>query len=412
MYCSCCPVNSTSFRSTMIEYSTTLKNVKQPPAERRKLAMVGENYAAHSVKFFIMSNEIIAKSTGKKERTGGGTKTACKGTSKGVLMHRRHKLRALRNDNVYEYAATLTYAGAFSPDWHICKRDIDVLVQQMKRKCKICIGFIWVQEHQSIRGAPHFHLLVQTYERICTCGSQKWERLCSNGKIRWECQHQDDCSIFQFREVLKLIWANVVKSGYALSGGDMEAYEVHYERHKKEGVYLEPVKDREAYITYLCKDDYLSLSEGYGRAWGKRNVNGKLDFSPIEEIEVPYEKAVMFKRQVKKWLISQGKRKRAKSLYRQGNYSVPGDSAVFTKMLQGIDKSLTSDSLLTTPHNTPYTNINIPDTTETTAENDAILPLPPIKPISPWQRIQPNSLLWHFLMVVINFILVYSMLRQ
>jgi len=263
---------------------------------------------------------------------------------------------------------TLTYPRLYAANWKIWKRDLEVFFKRLARKYPDIVGLCWRLEEQ-MRGAPHFHLIVASKGAICTCGTQEMRER----KGRKRLVHKHNCIIHQFRKDIAVMWAEVVASGYKISGGDMDVYATEYEKHVNAGTNVESVNGRKHMMAYVCK--YLAKMEvcesckgrnvvdsvcqdcgcirgkdnsiqGWGRIWGFRNLNGELDFAPLETVELEYEEAVDLKRIVRKWMKSRGKVKYAQRINGMVSYSVLGlgfqseNNGLVSRMLSGVKAGL------------------------------------------------------------------------
>jgi hypothetical protein len=102
-----------------------------------------------------------------------------------------------------------------------------------------------------------------------------------------------------------------------------------------------------AYVSkYLGKTDQNNVPDGWGRTWGFRDINGHLDFSPVEVVEVDYCEAMKLKRCIRKWLRSRGRIRYAGILNMRASYSVLGlgsdseNGRLVYKMLGGVKQGL------------------------------------------------------------------------
>ena len=97
---------------------------------------------------------------------------------------------------------------------------------------------------------------------------------------------------------------------------------------------------------YLAKVDQANAPDEWGRSWGFRNINGQLDFSPVEVIALDYCEASQLKRYVRRWLRSRGRVRYANMLNMRVSYSVLGlgsdseNGRVAYRILGGIRKGL------------------------------------------------------------------------
>src|SRR5947209_5736228 len=168
------------------------------------------------------------------ERRGGGKRNVSKGFS--INSRRRMIQKTAMWDLRGWYLAfdTLTYPAVYADDWRIWKRDLDVLCKWLVRKYPEVMVSLWHVEEQK-RGAPHFHLLIAMEEPLCTCASEQIRKV--KGKVKQF--HKPFCRIHQVRREIGQKWADIVRDGYRLFGGDMQKYEQDYEKHKKAGTNVE-----------------------------------------------------------------------------------------------------------------------------------------------------------------------------
>lgn len=278
-------------------------------------------------------------------RVGGGKRNVCKGFSVNSRRRMIRKTAMWDLRGLFLAFLTLTYPKVYTRDWRIWKRDLDVLCKWLEREYPELMGSLWHVEEQK-RGAPHYHLLLTMEEALCTCGSEQVRMV--KGKLKQF--HKPYCKIHQVRIEIGQKWAEIVKSGYELSGGDMQQYEQEYEKHKKAGTNVEAVYNRKHLMQYVtkymakvppcdgcggrkitggvCADCGVCKEAGnmreWGRMWGFRALNGELKFDPIEETNLEYSELVNLKRMVCKWLKSRGSAKYAKRMKLVPSYSVLG----------------------------------------------------------------------------------------
>jgi hypothetical protein len=279
------------------------------------------------------------------ERRGGNKRKACKGFSVNSRRRMIQKTAMWDLRGLFLAFLTLTYPKVYAEDWRIWKRDLDVLCKWLVRKYPEMMVSLWHVEEQK-RGAPHFHLLTGMEESLCTCGSQQVRKV----KGKFKQFHKPFCRIHQVRREIKQKWAEIVREGYRLSGGDMEQYEKEYENHKKAGTNVEVVYNRKHLMQYVTK--YMAkvpacdgcsgrkISGGvcpecgmcqepgnmreWGRMWGFRALNGELKFDPIETTNLDYRESVNLNRMVRRWLKSRGSVKYAQRMKSMPSYSVLG----------------------------------------------------------------------------------------
>jgi hypothetical protein len=254
-------------------------------------------------------------------QVGGGARGKCSGFSAASRRRLMQRMCMWNLEDVHLSFVTLTYPGEYSSDWQTWKRDLDVFLRWLKRNMAEAIGCIWRVEFQK-RGAPHFHLLLASSEKTCTCEPRK---MMVKGREKYV--HTKSCRVNGLRTLVGQKWAGVVRDGYLSSGGDAEAYSGHYERHLQAGTGIDVVVGRKqmmAYVSkYLAKVDQVGL-DGWGRNWGCVNMNGKLDFNPVEVVNMEEEEAVKMRRMVVGWLKSRKQVRYADRLARKGSYSVMG----------------------------------------------------------------------------------------
>lgn len=254
-------------------------------------------------------------------QVGGGARGKCSGFS-AASRRRLMQLMCMWNlDEVHLSFVTLTYPGAYASDWTVWKRDLDVFLRWLKRNVTSAVGCVWRVEFQK-RGAPHFHLLLASNEKVCTCEPRK---MLVKGREKYV--HSKSCGVQGLRTLIGQKWADVVRDGYIQSGESSEGYSEHYEKHKQAGTGVDVVVGRKqmmAYVSkYLAKVDQVGL-DGWGRNWGRVNLNGELDFNPLAVVTMEEEEAVKMRRMVVGWLRSRKNVKYADRLARKGSYSVMG----------------------------------------------------------------------------------------
>jgi hypothetical protein len=271
----------------------------------------------------VYADMIKVKTPTKNPMKGGGRRKECKGFSESSRRRLIQKMAKWNLNGLYLYFVTLTYPRLYASDPKIWKRDLDVFEKRLKRKYPDLIGACWKEEFQQ-RGAPHFHLILAT------------SKPCKNLAL--------------FRQQIAEMWAEIVADGYKLSGGDMTAYAPEQEKHRKAGTGVEAVQGRKQLMAYVCKylgkTDQNNVPNGWGRTWGFRDINGQLDFSPVEVVELDCCEAVQLKRYIRRWLRSRGRVRYAGVLNMRVSYSVLGLGAdsengrVVYKLLGGIQQGL------------------------------------------------------------------------
>jgi len=265
----------------------TYKEVRQVPAEK--------------VEVTIYADMIQVKQEMQYMQKGGATRKECKGFSDDSRRRLMQKMSMWNLNDLNLYFVTLTYPGIYTEDWEIWKRDVDTFIKRLERNYEVSVGCLWRVEFQK-RGAPHFHMILAT------------NRACKN--------------IVIFRTQIMQMWADIVKDGFLMSGGKMTEYQKHYDRHVKAGTGVEEVKGRKqlmAYVSkYVAKNTNIKAPDNFGRNWGFRNMNGKLDFSPVETVSLNYREGIELKRLVRHWLKSRGQGRYSKKLDHMGSYTVFG----------------------------------------------------------------------------------------
>ena len=193
----------------------------------------------------------------------GGKRGEIKGFSS---ASRRRLIRFLFSlEKPPEVMVTLTYPGEWEVDYHKWKRDLDVFFKRVARKFSD-YWFVWKLEFQK-RGAPHFHLL----------GS-----------------FGDDVVINQaLKEWVSRVWYEIVGSGD--------------EKHLKAGTNVEVLDSNKKVRAYVCK--YISKEDmpkdengkevKVGRWWGK---SGNIPARCVVSVQLEYDKWVMVRRLVKRWV--------------------------------------------------------------------------------------------------------------
>jgi hypothetical protein len=290
-------------------------------AQRRKQEAEAARKSENTVEVEIYADMVVVKAERQAEMQGGGRRGACKGFSDDSRRRLIQRMAKWNLNGLYCYFITLTYPGVYAEDWHIWKRDVEAFFKRIKRKYDAAVGCCWRVEFQR-RGAPHFHL-------ILAC-----DKPCKNMVV--------------FRAEIARMWPEIVREGYCTSGGEMASYGPHFERHMHAGTGIEEVQGRKqlmAYVSkYLAKTEQANMPEEWGRSWGFRDINGELDFSPVEVIELDYKQSVILRRLVRRWLGGRGKGRYARRLVNKVSYSVLGLGAdsnrTVYRMLGGICKGL------------------------------------------------------------------------
>lgn len=287
--------------------------------QRLALEREAEKKSVNKSTVEIYADMIKIKTPTKNPVKGGGERQECKGFSDNSRRRLIQKMAQWNLTGLFLYFVTLTYPRLYTTDPKIWKRDLDVLTKRLKRKYPEMVGGCWKLEFQQ-RGAPHYHAIIAV-----------------NGSCR---------NLTMFRMQIAEMWAEIVADGYRMSGGDMEAYAPEKEKHLKSGTGVEAVQGRKqlmAYVAkYLGKVDQNNVPDNWGRTWGFRNINGTLDFSPVEVVELDYSEAVSLKRCIRKWLRSRGRVRYAGMLNMRASYSVlglgsdSGNGRAVYKMLGGI----------------------------------------------------------------------------
>jgi hypothetical protein len=291
--------------------------------QRLALEREAEKKSANRASVEIYADMIKVKVPTKNTIKGGGERKECKGFSDSSRRRLIQKMAQWNLNDLHAYFVTLTYPGVYASNWEVWKRDLDVLFKRLERKYPVLIGCCWRVEFQK-RGAPHFHLIAVT------------SKPCKN--------------LVLFRSRIAEMWCEIVADGYKMSGGDMVAYAPEKEKHLRAGTGVEAVQGRKqlmAYVSkYLAKVDQANAPDEWGRNWGFRNINGQLDFSPVEIVELDYSESGQLRRFVRRWLKSRGQVCYAGMVSRRVNYSVLGLGAdsengrVVYRILDGIRQGL------------------------------------------------------------------------
>lgn len=291
--------------------------------QRMKIEKEAEKRSQDQSTLEIYADMIKVKTPLEGSVRGGGMREECKGFSVNSRRRLIQKMAQWNLNGLFAYFITLTYPLLYAADWKIWKRDLDTLFKRLERKYPELVGCCWRVEYQR-RGAPHFHLIA-----VCS-------KACEN--------------LVLFRMQIAEMWAEIVAEGYRISGGDMVAYAPEREKHLRAGTGIEAVQGRKqlmAYVSkYLAKIDQANAPDEWGRSWGFRNINGKLDFSPVDVIEVDYCEAVQLKRCIRRWLRSRGCIRYAGMLNMRVSYSVLGlgseseNGRLVYKLLGGIRQGL------------------------------------------------------------------------
>lgn len=325
--------------------SIPFQEKKQSPAERRKQAMLAERDAKRYATITTYPRRVHIHNGCETKLIGGGKRGKCTPSSKEALRHLELCFADLDMSDMYELFVTMTLPAIYTDER--LKQALDAFQKRLKGNYKSSDSFIWTRELQE-RGALHYHLYLLMREAVCTCGGGERETIIDEytGEVTYKYPHENDCGIHQFEKELKLLWADISKRSYKRAGGDMEAYGIHNERHRSQGVNVEVIRDRddrEFVMRYMTKrPDKNDQSETSGRIWGKRNLNGKLYFSQGRKRKITYHQMVVLRRWTKKWLISQGDREYAESLDTRPIYSVLGlgtdsrDGSLIERMLNAI----------------------------------------------------------------------------
>lgn len=336
--------------------------------QRRAIEREAQKKSANKAKVEVYADMIKVRVPTKNPVKGGGERKEIKCFSVNSRRRLIQKTAQWNLNELFTCFLTLTYPCLYAANWKIWKRDLEVFFKRLARKYRDIIGLCWKLEEQK-RGAPHFHLIVASEGSICTCGTQEMREYKGHKRL----VHKPDCIIHQFRKDIALMWADVVASGYKMSGGDMAAYAPEYEKHLSAGTNVESVNSRKQLMAYVSK--YLAKVEvcesckgknvvdcicrdcgciqakdnsiqGWGRIWGFRNLNGELDFAPIETVELDYEEAVNLKRIVRKWMKARGNVKYAQRINGMVSYSVLGlgfqseNNGLVKRMVSGVKAGL------------------------------------------------------------------------
>jgi hypothetical protein len=291
--------------------------------QKRAIERESQKKSANTATIEIYADMIKVKTPTNGSIKGGGERQECKGFSDASRRRLIQKMAQWNLNDKYAYFITLTYPRLYAADWKIWKRDLNTLFKRLERKYPELIGSCWRVEHQK-RGAPHYHLIAVSSEA------------CKN--------------LMVFRLQIAEMWADIVADGYMMAGGDMAEYAPEKEKHLRAGTGIEAVQGRRqlmAYVSkYLAKTDQVNGPSEWGRNWGFRNLNGQLDFSPVEVVEIDYCEAKQLKRYIRRWLRSRGRVRYAGMLNMRVSYSVLGLGAdsengrLVYKLLGGIRQGL------------------------------------------------------------------------
>lgn len=273
----------------------------------------------------------VEMSSGKRGRPGpGGMRGACVGFSR---SSRRRLIRALarvRTENRYSYFVTLTYPGAYSPDWERWKRDLKVWRQRLMRNKlwrDILLGGVWRVEFQK-RGAPHFHLIIWTSQPLDLSVPRSPRYVFSKSGKRRTARRPS------FKEWLSESWYVVVNSGdlrHYRAGTQVKALDSRRSIRLYVSKYVAKVPDGQQKIItrevaenyaedtpewmkkpYDCIDERDSNQpDGWGRNWG---FFGIVENEPAYDIELSESDYVVLRRFSRRWL-----RARSRSLSRRSN---------------------------------------------------------------------------------------------
>lgn len=314
--------------------------------QRKAIEREAQKKSANKAKVEVYADMIKVRVPTKNPIKGGGERKEIKCFSVSSRRRLIQKMAQWNLNELFTSFLTLTYPRLYAANWKIWKRDIEVFFKRLARKYSDIVGLCWRLEEQK-RGAPHFHMIVASKGSICTCGTQELRDYKGQKRL----VHKHDCIIHQFRKDIAVMWAEIVADGYRMAGGDMAAYAPEYEKHLSAGTNVESVNSRKQLMAYVSK--YLAKVEkcdscngrnvvdgicgdcgciqakdnsvqGWGRIWGFRDLNGELDFAPLEAVELSYEEAVNLKRIVRKWMKARGNVKYAQRINGMVSYSVLG----------------------------------------------------------------------------------------
>jgi hypothetical protein len=327
------------------EQETELKEYakKYHSQQRKKIEKEFEKQSKKEIQVEVYADMLKVKQPLSGNIKGGGEREECKGFSESSRRRLIQKMAQWNLNGLYTSFVTLTYPAIYADDWKKWKNDLDNFFKRIERKYGFLVGLCWRIEFQK-RGAPHFHLIVASTESLCSCGSE--EKRVIKGKEKRV--HKPHCEIHKFRKEIGEGWAEIVKTGYRSSGGDMGLYEADFAKHRVAGTNIEVLgKDRKqlmAYVSkYMGKVDQDNVPDEFGRNWGFRNINGELDFSPVKILLLNYRENVGLKRIIRKWLKSRGKCKYAVRISGMASFSVLGmgaENLTADKLLSGVTEGL------------------------------------------------------------------------
>jgi hypothetical protein len=338
--------------------------------QRKKIADEAEKESREGVKVAIYPNMIKVSQKFSGEKKGGGIRGKITRFSTPARRRLIHKFAMVHTAGFFFIFLTVTYPLLYFPERY--KKDLDAFCKRIEKHFLQLFGCVWKLEYQQ-RGAGHFHFLLFCTSDFCSCGGHK-----KIVKGKEKTVHDNNCELHGIRKEISYMWADVVRNGYEKVGGDMIAYQEHFEKHLKAGTNVEALgKDKKGAMVYLTK--YIAktdkcehcghwdvsrknickkcgsqccdiIPEHAGRIWGFRNFNGnELNFEPDRVEQLNYEQGVKMKRTAKKWLEGQQKKKMdkyAKSLTGRTNYSVLGlgseavDSLAVYRMVEGAKLGL------------------------------------------------------------------------
>lgn len=257
--------------------------------------------SSDTVEVVIYEDLVQIKQDMQNTQNGGGKRKECIGFSDGSRRRLMQRMAMWNLNDLHLYFVTMTYPGIYVQDWHVWKRDIDTAIKAIERKYECTVGCLWRIEFQK-RGAPHFHMILATNK---------------------ECKN-----IAVLRREIAVLWADIVKDGYLKNEGKWQEYEQHYKNHVKAGTNVEKVQGRKqlmSYVSkYVAKNTGINAPDKFGRNWGFRDMNGELDFSPVEVIKIDNKTANKLKRLIRRWLRSRGQIRYSDKIMHMGSYSVFG----------------------------------------------------------------------------------------
>lgn len=325
--------------------------------DRKIVEVYGLRYRVES---YVGMVRVRKEAPYQQPRRGGGGRGVVSGFSAASRRRLIHLASMWNYEGQHMHFLTLTYPGVYAEDWRVWKRDLKVFKQWLERALSSLAGGLWRAELQK-RGAPHYHLLIATATRICSCKAERRMQRNDKGKMVEKQVHAKDCRLRLFRARIAQKWAETVKRGYVNAGGDREAYEVHYQRNIAAGTQVETVDSRRQLMAYVSKyvakcesrEDKQAREEveaagesapwgeeeaaSWGRQWGRI---GKIDTAPVKVEDITSGQAMKLKRVASGYLKASGQWRYARQVKRMSSFSVlglgvrPGGQSLAEKVLQ------------------------------------------------------------------------------